>query len=251
MSQTRHDGRGTDSLRPVSMTLGFQKFPDGSVVYGSGETKVLIAGSIAEKVRPWLAGKGRGWITAEYAMHTCATPERRDRDGRRGRIDGRSSEIQRLIGRALRAAVQTDKLGERTITVDCDVLDADGGTRTAAITGGYVSLVMCLDKLRKKGLVEPGVLREPLAAVSVGYSDGRPLLDLDYVEDSAVDVDLNVVATGSGRIVEVQGTAEGEPIERAHFDQMLDLALAGIAELVETQKKTLRTAGVEWERLLA
>jgi ribonuclease PH len=250
MSQTRHDGRGAENLRPVSMSLGFQKFPEGSVVYSSGATKVLIAGSIAQGVRPWLAGKGRGWVTAEYAMHPRATPGRRDRDGRRGTIDGRSSEIQRLIGRALRAAVDDAKLGERTITVDCDVLDADGGTRTAAITGGYVSLVMCLDHLRKKGLVDPGVLREPLAAVSVGYVDGRPLLDLDYVEDSSVDVDLNVVATGSGRIVEVQGTAEGEPIPRDHFDQMLSVALAGIATLVAAQTKFLEEAGVEWKRLL-
>jgi ribonuclease PH len=251
MSQTRHDGRGKDALRPVSMTLGFQKFPEGSVVYGSGETKVLIAASISESVRPWLAGKGKGWVTAEYAMHPRATPGRRDREGRRGRIDGRSSEIQRLIGRSLRAAVDGDKLGERTITIDCDVLDADGGTRTASITGGYVGLVMCLDHLRKQGLVEPGVLREPLAAVSVGHLDGRAILDLDYVEDSGCDVDLNVVATGSGQIVEVQGTAEGEPIPRDHFDEMLELALAGIAELVDEQKKVLADAGIAWERLLA
>ena len=220
-------------------------------MYHSGQTKVLVAGSTTDGVRSWLKGKGRGWVTAEYAMHPRATPERRGRDGRRGPIDGRSSEIQRLIGRALRAAVRAEKLGERTINVDCDVLDADGGTRTASITGGYVSLVMCLDLLRKKGLVEPGVLREPLAAVSVGYLDGRALLDLDYIEDSAADVDLNVVATGSGRIVEVQGTAEGEPLPRDHFDQMLELALAGIADLVEKQKKILRAEGIEWERLLA
>ncbi len=251
MSQTRHDGRGRDALRPVSMSLGFQKFPEGSVIYGSGETRVLIAGSISEGVRPWLAGKGQGWITAEYAMHPRSTPNRRERDGRRGRVDGRASEIQRLIGRSLRAAVRNEKLGERTVTVDCDVLDADGGTRTASITGGYVSLVMCLDHLRKRGLVEPGVLREPLAAVSVGHHEGRALLDLDYVEDSACDVDLNVVATASGRIVEVQGTAEGEPIPKDHFDEMLELALAGIAQLIDAQKKTLAEAGVAWERLLA
>ncbi|MBW2462523.1 MAG: ribonuclease PH [Deltaproteobacteria bacterium] len=251
MSTTRHDGRGADTLRPTKMELGFQRFPEGSVVYRSGDTTVLVAASVKEGVPPWMGGKGKGWTTAEYSMLPRATPQRRNRDGRRGPLDGRSTEIQRLIGRSLRAAVRMDKLGERTINIDCDVLDADGGTRTAAITGGVVALMIALDGLRKKGLVDPGVLREPIAAVSVGYLDGRPLLDLNYVEDAAADVDLNVVATASGRIVEVQGTAEGEPIPREHFDQMLDLALAGIADLIEAQKKVLAGAGVDWKRLLA
>lgn len=249
--KTRPDGRGADQLRPVSILPGFQRFPEGSVVYRCGQTGVLVAASLEDGVRPWLAGKGRGWITAEYAMHPRANPTRKDRDGRRGPIDGRSSEIQRLIGRALRAAVDPVKLGERTLTIDCDVLDADGGTRTASITGGFVAVALAVDGLRKRGLVGVGVLREPVAAVSVGLVNGRPVLDLDYAEDSTAEVDLNVVATKSGRIIEVQGTAEGEPIDKAHFDALLDLALSGIPALVAEQERALASAGVDLGKLVA
>lgn len=247
---TRPDGRSSDALRPVTIQLGFQRNPEGSVVYRCGDTTVLVAASVDEGVRDWLAGKGKGWVTAEYAMHPRSNPRRQKRDGRRGTVDGRSTEIQRLIGRSLRGAVDARKLGERTLNIDCDVLDADGGTRTASITGGWVALALALDNLRRRGLVEPGVLREPLAATSVGFIDGRPLLDLNYKEDSAADVDLNVVATESGAIVEVQGTAEGDPIPREQFDAMLEVALAGIRELIQEQRRVLQSAGVEVSRLL-
>jgi len=184
-------------------------------------------------------------------MHPRSNPKRKPRDGRKGRVDGRSTEIQRLIGRSLRAAVVPEVLGERSLTVDCDVLDADGGTRTASITGGWVAVVAALDGLRRKGLIARGVLREPIAAVSVGLTeDGRVLLDLPYEEDRDAAVDLNVVGTASGRVVEVQGTAEGAPVPRARFDEMLDVALRGIASLVEAQKRALAAADIPWERLV-
>lgn len=247
---TRADGRSFDALRPVTIETGLQRNPEGSVLYRCGGTTVLVAASAESSVPDWMAGRGRGWLTAEYAMHPRANPRRQSRDGRKGRVDGRSQEIQRLVGRSLRAAVDLSALGERSVTVDCDVLDADGGTRTASITGGWVALVVALDGLRRAGLVGAGVLREPIAAVSVGLApDGRVLLDLPYEEDRDAEVDLNVVATGSGQVVEVQGTAEGAPVPRETFDRMLDLALAGIARLVEAQKRALETAGVPWERL--
>ena len=249
--KTRTDGRSFDALRPVKVQTGFQHFPEGSVIYHSGRTMVLIAASVSEGAPPWMAGKGRGWVTAEYAMHPRANPGRKERDGRRGRIDGRSQEIQRLVGRALRGAVDLDKLGERTITIDCDVLDADGGTRTASISGGYIALTMALDLLRRRGLVGPGVLRQPVAAISSGFVDDRVLLDLCYEEDSSADVDLNVVATAGGGIVEVQGTAEGTPIVRDRFDAMVEIALSGIRELTGLQQKALEEHGVDWRRLLA
>ncbi len=251
MTLSRSDGRGHDAPRPVTMALGFQRFPEGSVLYRCGETRLLIAASVEEGVRDWLRGKGKGWVTAEYAMHPRANPERQQRDGRKGRIDGRTQEIQRLVGRSLRGAVVLEKLGERVVTVDCDVLDADGGTRTAAITGGMVALTLALDSLRRRGLIEGGVLREPIAAVSVGLVGGKAMLDLKYDEDSRADVDLNVVGTASGKLVEVQGTAEGEPIPRAHLDELLDLALGAIPKLVEEQQRALTQAGVEWQRLMA
>lgn len=247
---TRADGRSVDALRPVTIETGLQRNPEGSVLYRCGGTTVLVAASAEASVPDWMAGRGRGWLTAEYAMHPRANPRRQSRDGRKGRVDGRSQEIQRLVGRSLRAAVDLSALGERSVTVDCDVLDADGGTRTASITGGWVALVLALDGLRRAGLVGAGVLREPIAAVSVGLQpDGRVLLDLPYEEDRDAEVDLNVVATGSGQVVEVQGTAEGAPVPRETFDRMLDLALAGIARLVEAQQRALETAGVPWERL--
>lgn len=251
MTLSRTDGRGHDALRPVTITPGFQRFPEGSVLYRCGDTRLLIAASIEDGVRDFLRGKGRGWVTAEYAMHPRANPERQQRDGRKGRIDGRTQEIQRLIGRALRGAVIPEALGERTVSVDCDVLDADGGTRTAAITGGMVALGLAIDRLRKKGLIAGPVLREPIAAVSVGIVGESTMLDLKYDEDSRAEVDLNVVGTASGKLVEVQGTAEGAPVRRDQIDRLLDLALAAIPALVEEQKKALTAAGVEWQRLFA
>lgn len=247
---TRKDGRSYDALRPIQFELNIQKNPEGSVLYRAGGTTVLISASVDEGVRDWMRGTGKGWVTAEYAMHPRANPSRQSRDGRRGPIDGRSQEIQRLIGRALRAAVRSDKLGERTITVDCDVLDADGGTRTASISGGFVALAIALDGLAKRGLVKPGVLREQLAAISVGFANGKPLLDLCYEEDRDADVDLNVVAVGKSGIVEVQGTAEGEPIERSHFNAMMDLALGAMPALMRAQEEALARAGVSMKKLL-
>ncbi len=248
---TRSDGRGVDALRPVAIDLGIQKNPEGSLIYRSGGTSVLIAASVEERVPDWMRGGGRGgWITAEYAMHPRANPERRGREGRKGRIDGRSQEIQRLVARSLRSAVRLERLGDRQITVDCDVLDADGGTRTASITGGFVALAMALESLRRRGLVEGGVLRTEVAAISVGLLEGKPLLDLCYVEDRDAEVDLNVVGTDAGALVEVQGTAEGAPISRDAFDRMIDLALGAMPALVAQQRKVLKGAGIELDRLL-
>ena len=247
---TRIDGRAFDVLRPVSIEANVQRNPAGSVLYRSGQTTVLVAASVAEGVPDWMRDTGQGWLTAEYAMHPCANPERRKRDGRRGRIDGRTSEIQRLVGRALRASIDFEKLGERTITVDCDVLDADGGTRTASITGGMVATTIALDQLRATGLVEKGVLREPISAVSVGLLEGKPMLDLCYEEDRDAEVDLNVVGTARRAVVEVQGTAEGEPIVREQLDAMIDLALGSLADLATHQLDALRALAIDVDRLL-
>lgn len=248
---TRTDGRSADQPRPIHIDLGVQRNPEGSVLYRCGGTTVLVAASVQERVPDWMAGKGAGWVTAEYAMHPRANPGRQGRDGRRGRIDGRTQEIQRLIGRALRSAVALDALGERAITVDCDVLDADGGTRTASITGAWVALAMALDGLRRRGLVGPGVLRAPVAAISVGLLAGRPLLDLCYEEDRDAEVDLNVVGTATGALVEVQGTAEGAPVPRSQVDAMLDMALGAMPALVEAQREALARAEVELDRLVS
>lgn len=247
---TRADGRSDDALRPVSIETGVQRNPEGSVLYRCGGTTVLIAASVSEGVPEWMRDTGRGWLTAEYAMHPRANPERKRRDGRDGRIDGRTSEIQRLVGRALRAAVDFDRLGERTITVDCDVLDADGGTRTASITGGMIAMGIALDRLVGAGIAKKGVLREPIAAVSVGLLDGAPLLDLCYTEDRDAEVDLNVVGTPLGGVVEVQGTAEGAPIPREKLDRMIDLALGSLPALVVEQRRALRALDVDMDALL-
>ncbi|MDH5490780.1 MAG: ribonuclease PH [Myxococcales bacterium] len=247
---TRSDGRSANAAREVKVELGVQRFPEGSLVYRSGRTAVLISASIAERVPDFLRDSGRGWVTAEYAMHPRANPTRQRRDRDRGKIDGRSQEIQRLIGRSLRAAVDLEKLGERAITIDCDVLDADGGTRTAAITGGFIALCMALDSLRRRGLVDTGVLRAPVAAISVGWVGTTPLLDLCYEEDRDAEVDLNVVASAGGALVEVQGTAEGAPIPRPRFDAMLDLALGAMPALVQTQREALADAEIAIDRLL-
>ena len=243
----RHDGRASDAPRPVEMTSGFQRNAEGSVLYRAGGTVVLCTASIDPKVPPFLEGKGKGWLTAEYQMHPRASPARREaRDGRGKAPGGRTQEIQRLVGRALRAAVALEKLGERTLVVDCDVLEADGGTRTASVTGGFVATAIALHKLAKTGAVGAGILREPVAAISVGCLEGGPpLLDLVYVEDSRAAFDLNVVATESGAIVEVQGTAEAAPLPRRDVDRMIDLGLAGVAELVRVQRQALERAGVD------
>ncbi|MFW6051495.1 MAG: ribonuclease PH [Myxococcota bacterium] len=248
---TRKDGRSTDQPRPITIDLGPQRNPEGSVLYRCGGTTVLVAASVQERVPDWMAGKGAGWVTAEYAMHPRANPDRQARDGRRGRVDGRTQEIQRLIGRALRSAVALDKLGERAITVDCDVLDADGGTRTASITGGWVALAIALDGLRRRGLVGSGVLRSEVAAISVGLLGGKPVLDLCYEEDRDAEVDLNVVGTPGGALVEVQGTAEGAPVPRAQVDAMLDVALGAMPVLAEAQRRALAEAKVDIDRLVA
>jgi ribonuclease PH len=231
------------------MILGFHRPSEGSVLYRAGGTVVLCTASVDEKVPPFLEGKNQGWLTAEYQMHPRANPKRQDRDGRGKALGGRSQEIQRLVGRALRAAVDMGKLGVRTVTIDCDVLEADGGTRTASITGGFVALALALSKVKVRAL------RETVAATSVGFVDGigpggktggcAHALDLCYVEDSKARVDLNVVATASGKIVEVQGTAEGEAVERKELDAMVDLALAGIGKLATQQRAVLEAAGVK------
>jgi ribonuclease PH len=243
----RPDSRALDALRPVEMVTGFHRYSEGSVLYRAGGTVVLCTASVDASVPPFLVGKGKGWLTAEYQMHPRANRERREqRDGRGKAPGGRTQEIQRLIGRALRAAVDLVALGERTLAIDCDVLEADGGTRTASITGGFVAVALALAKLHQRGTLTRPVLRETVAATSVGYLDGHELaLDLCYLEDSAARVDLNVVATATGAIVEVQGTAEGEPVPRAQVDKMIDLGLVGIARLAQLQEQALRAAGVD------
>jgi ribonuclease PH len=232
----RADGRGPTDLRPVTFTLGVQKWAEGSCRIRVGDTEVLCAATIVDRVPPHLRGKGTGWVTAEYSMLPRATSERTDRESVKGRIGGRTHEIQRLIGRSLRGVVDLSRLGERTITVDCDVLQADGGTRTASITGGYVALATAL--------ITYGMERHlvgKVAAVSVGLVNGLPYLDLDYSEDSRADVDFNVVGTDTGAYVELQGTAEGKPFDRAAAVRLLDLADAGLARLFEAQAAVLAT----------
>jgi ribonuclease PH len=228
------------------MTVGFHRMAEGSVLYRAGSTVVLATASVDEKVPPWMEGKGKGWVTAEYQMHPRSNPKSREnRDGRGKAPSGRTQEIQRLIGRALRAAVDMKKLGERQITIDCDVLEADGGTRTASITAGFVALCLALHKITKSGKLTQPCVREPVAATSVGYLDDNLALDLVYLEDSRVEVDLNLVATRSGSIVEIQGTAEGEPLARKDVLRMMDLGLVGIEQLTHIQEKVLAGAGVE------
>ena len=250
MSQilSRADGRNYDALRPITIETKIQRNPEGSVLITCGGTKVLVSASVEEGVKDFLRGSGKGWITAEYAMHPRSNPERNRRERQPG---GRTQEIQRLIGRALRASVNLDKLGERTIHIDCDVLDADGGTRTTSVTGGYVALVLALDLLRKKGSLNHGILRDPVAAVSVGLISGKALLDLCYSEDSTCQVDFNLVATSAGDIIEVQGTAEGEPMTRAEHDQLIERGLHGVQTLVPLQLAALEKAGVDIARLRA
>ena len=247
----KRGGRSLREVRPVEMTPGFHRLSEGSVLYRAGGTVILVTASVDEAVPKWMDGSGRGWVTAEYQMHPRSNPVRRERrDGRDRPLGGRASEIQRLVGRALRAAVDLDRLGERTVAVDCDVLEADGGTRTASITGGWVALALALQKLRDDRRLEHPVIRDQVAAVSVGHVDGEHALDLCYAEDSTARVDLNVVATARGGIVEVQGTAEGEAVPRSDLDAMVDLALVGVNALCDLQKQTLQSAGVDLGKLM-
>jgi ribonuclease PH len=241
----RVDGRALDALRPVEMTTGFHRTAEGSVLYRAGGTVVLCTASVDEKVPPFLEGKNQGWVTAEYQMHPRANARRQERDGRGRAPSGRTQEIQRLIGRALRSSVDLGRLGTRTITIDCDVLEADGGTRTASVTGGFVALAIAIAKTGARAV------REPIAAVSVGHLEASGLaLDLCYVEDSRARVDLNVVATASGKMVEVQGTAEGEPVERREIDAMIDLAMVGVGRLAKMQREALAHAGLDLDAIV-
>jgi ribonuclease PH len=217
------------------MTVGFVKNPDGSVLIQTGDTIVLCSAMVEEKVPPFLKGSGSGWVTAEYSMLPASTDSRSPREASKGKITGRTSEIQRLIGRSLRAVVDLKALGERTIWLDCDVLQADGGTRTASITGSFVALYLALEKLKVRGILAQNPIIDYLAATSVGIVNGVPVLDLEYVEDSAAAVDMNVVMTGRGDFVEIQGTAEGKPFSRLEMEQLLQLAEKGIRELISMQ----------------
>lgn len=239
MAVVRADGRIAGALRPVRIVRAFTRHAEGSVLIEMGDTRVLCTASVEEKVPPFLRGRGRGWVTAEYGMLPRSTHTRSEREAARGKQSGRTQEIQRLIGRSLRAVTDLDALGERQITLDCDVLQADGGTRCAAITGAFIALHDAVSGLLAKGLIRQMVLREHVAAVSVGVVGGEPRLDLDYAEDSACDTDMNLVMTASGGIVEIQGTAEAAPFTRAELDLLLELGRQGIAELIAAQRRAL------------
>ena len=238
---TRADGRLASELRAVTIERGWSDQAEGSALISFGNTKVLCTASFTPGVPRWLNGQGRGWVTAEYGMLPRSTNDRMDRESVKGKIGGRTHEISRLIGRSLRGIIDLTQLGENTVVVDCDVLQADGGTRTAAITGAYVALADTISWARDKGHVsaKATVLRDSVSAVSVGIVEGEPMLDLAYVEDVAADTDMNVVVTGRGSFVEVQGTAEGTPFERSELDRLLDLALAGTTELARIQREAL------------
>jgi len=236
----RAGGRRPDQLRPLSITRRYTIHAEGSVLIEAGNTRVLCTASVEEGVPPFLKGKGQGWLTAEYGMLPRSTHTRMRREAAEGKQSGRTQEIQRLIGRSLRAVTDLARLGERTIRVDCDVLQADGGTRCASITGAYVAVADAIAGLRSVGLLDEDVLTDHVAAVSVGVVSGAPVVDLDYAEDSACDTDMNVVMTGRGGIVELQGTAEGTPFSRAELAALIDLAGRGIGELIAAQKAALR-----------
>jgi ribonuclease PH len=239
MSFSRTAGRAHDALRPLTIQRHFTKHAEGSVLIAFGDTQVLCTASVEDKVPPHKRGSGEGWVTAEYGMLPRATHTRGDREAAKGKQSGRTQEIQRLIGRSLRAVFDLKALGERTLTLDCDVLQADGGTRTAAITGAFVAASDAVAVLRSQGKLVGEPIRDHVAAISVGIVEGTPLLDLEYTEDSACDTDMNVVMTGAGHFVEVQGTAEGAAFTRAQMDALLALATSGIADLVAAQKKSL------------
>ncbi len=235
----RPDGRKPEELRSVRIYRHYLKYAEGSVLIEMGDTKVICTASVEDKVPPFMKGEGRGWVTAEYSMLPRATSVRTPRDITKGRLNGRSCEIQRLIGRSLRAVVDLDKLGERTIWIDCDVIQADGGTRTAAITGSFVALATALRRLREQGVLEGLPLQDYVAAVSVGKVEGELRLDLCFEEDARAEVDMNVVMTGGGKFVEIQGTAEGEPFSGEELSRLLALAAQGTVKLIEIQKELL------------
>ena len=235
----RPSKRAPGQLRPVTITRGYTKHAEGSVLIEFGDTKVICTASVEDRVPGFLKGKGQGWLTAEYGMLPRATHTRGDREAARGKQSGRTQEIQRLIGRSLRAVTDLNALGERTIQIDCDVIQADGGTRTASITGAWVAVQDAVHGLIQRGALGASPLRDHVAAISVGIYQGVPVLDLDYPEDSSCDTDMNVVMTGAGGFVEVQGTAEGTPFSRAEMDRLMELASGGISELVALQKQSL------------
>jgi ribonuclease PH len=239
MSYARNDGRAYNELRPVKITPGFLPYAEGSVLIEMGETRVVCSASVDERLPPFLRNSGQGWITAEYSMLPRATQQRTSRATGRGGPSGRTHEIQRLIGRSIRAAANMRLLGERTITLDCDVLQADGGTRTAAITGAYVAFALAVNRLLEAGKIQRNIITNEVAAISVGVVENTPLLDLKYDEDSRAEVDMNVVCTGDGRFIEVQGTAEREPFCREQMDNLLALAMTGLDALVAIQRETV------------
>lgn len=242
---SRADGRANDELRPVKMTRKFISTAEGSVLIEVGGTRVICTASIEDKVPQFMKDSGKGWITAEYAMLPRSTNTRKTRESSIGKVGGRTHEIQRLIGRSLRSIVDLEALGERTIWIDCDVIEADGGTRTASITGAYVALVEALKYAMGLGMISTLPIRDHVAAVSVGVIDGVPMLDLCYTEDSRADVDMNVVLTGDGRIIELQGTAEGPPFSRETMDELVKLGFKGVGELIAVQKAELSGAVVK------
>jgi ribonuclease PH len=234
---TRNDGRAPAQLRPTMITPGFSMHAEGSVLIEVGRTRVICTASVEDRVPPFLRNTGKGWVTAEYGMLPRATSTRTQREASAGKVGGRTQEIQRLIGRSLRSIMRLPELGERTIWIDCDVIQADGGTRTASITGGFVALALAVKRLRVAGQLRTIPIQDHVAATSVGVVDGTPLLDLAYDEDSRAEVDMNIVKTGDGRFIEVQGTAEGPPFERKALDALMELADGGIRELVEMQRE--------------
>ena len=236
---TRAGGRASDEMRNVALRAGFMPNAEGSCLVEMGDTKVICTATVETSVPRWMQGRGTGWVTAEYSMLPRSSTERIPREVSKGRVSGRTQEIQRLIGRSLRAVTDMAALGERSIVIDCDVLQADGGTRTASITGGYVALAHAVRRLERNDGLAPGALRSTVAAISVGIREGTPILDLDYVEDSTADVDMNVVMTGPGELVEVQGTAERGVFKRSELDAMIDLAGKGIKELTTAQARAI------------
>ena len=238
-SALRVDARGLDQIREVKITPGFQEYPHGSALIEIGKTRVICSAMHSPRVPPHLMGSGKGWVTAEYAMLPGASQQRVMRDGVKGKINGRSHEIQRLIGRSLRSVIDMDRMGERQFLIDCDVLQADGGTRTAAITGAFVALALAIQGMEKRNEIARNVIKDYCAAVSVGMVEGRPLLDLCYLEDAQAEVDMNVVMTGSGRFVEIQGTAEETPFDIEQLAAMLKMARQGVTALMEAQKAAL------------
>jgi ribonuclease PH len=239
---SRGDGRAADELRPVEIELDFIPSASGSALFRIGATRLICTAMVEESVPPWMRGRGAGWVTSEYGMLPGSTSERKSRDASRGRVDGRTVEIQRLVGRSLRSVVDFKGLGERTAWIDCDVIQADGGTRCAAICGGYVALHLALSRLVGKGMLERVPLRDSVAAVSVGIIDGEPRLDLPYEEDSRAEVDMNVVMTGAGELIELQATAERTPFGRASLDRLLELAAGGIETIGRAQDRVLQEA---------